>query len=998
MRVGTVVQETGRSLRDILRALDQRITAEDNLAPDGEAGQVLTSNGPNEPPTWQDIPSVAPSPSGVDGTGVAGALAVWLDADTLSDSIVTQAGSLITVGGSIGVDVDAAITGTLAVTGAVDFDATLDVAGAVVFQSASLSINGLAYTWPGSQAVNRVLRNTGPGTLAWSQIDLTTDITGIIPSANVSGDYPNITGVGTLVSGAVPASLVTAGTFGAGSYTFPANLALTGTLTGVTTITTSGAINGQTISSAASFTGSLTTSGAIVVGTGVGSQVLTLREGGANTHSYLAWVTSGSVRKGYFGFPSNSATAISLTNEVTNGGITLTPNGTGVITLTGPVTGVTTLATSGAINGQTISSAASFTGTVAVASTLNVTGNLNALAAGNTFGTSAGVSQTVVLNSAATGNRVISWRSAGTARWNFFATGTTELLNLQALDSGGSIIDSPLTIANAAGGTIAFSSARPITGGTYNGQTISSAASFTGSLSTAGALNINSTGTSLNVGTAAGGAVTGINIRAAASIQRDFIFSSGTTAVWTMRVQGTESGGDAGASLNFIARTDAGAIIDVPLSITRAAGGTIAFSSGRPVTMGSSLAITGALSGVTTLAISSDVTYSDSSWLLSPNTVDGADTSRAFFSAGGGTASVGRGAYVGVSGNENATSPGILFLVAGDTGFIRTLGNFIPNNDGADDLGSASFQYNRLYLDNQLISSLATGTAPFVVASTTKVANLNADLLDDQTGSYYLDLANATGTLDETLGGTGLTSYTLGDLLYASAANTLSKLAGNTSTTGMYLKQTGTGAASAAPVWDTLTAADVGAGTFPASADYTFQALATFTGRYVLLGGSLVSAGVVVNVTKPTNYTPTESIQIGQFIDYQATSSATTELGGLSVRVVTANASYTTTDAIAIRIYSGTKGAAGANITNLYGLKIENQTVGSTNYAIYTGTGAVHFGDDVNVASGKVYKVNGTQVVAAQGAAVADATGAGDVVAQLNALLARIRAHGLIAT
>ena len=38
------------------------------------------------------------------------------------------------------------------------------------------------------------------------------------------------------------------------------------------------------------------------------------------------------------------------------------------------------------------------------------------------------------------------------------------------------------------------------------------------------------------------------------------------------------------------------------------------------------------------------------------------------------------------------------------------------------------------------------------------------------------------------------------------------------------------------------------------------------------------------------------------------------------------------------------------------------------------------------------------QVVGAQGAAVADATGAGDVVAQLNTLLARLRTHGLIAT
>lgn len=43
-------------------------------------------------------------------------------------------------------------------------------------------------------------------------------------------------------------------------------------------------------------------------------------------------------------------------------------------------------------------------------------------------------------------------------------------------------------------------------------------------------------------------------------------------------------------------------------------------------------------------------------------------------------------------------------------------------------------------------------------------------------------------------------------------------------------------------------------------------------------------------------------------------------------------------------------------------------------------------------------KVGGVQVVTSQQAAVADATGAGDVVAQLNALLAACRAHGLIAT
>ena len=52
----------------------------------------------------------------------------------------------------------------------------------------------------------------------------------------------------------------------------------------------------------------------------------------------------------------------------------------------------------------------------------------------------------------------------------------------------------------------------------------------------------------------------------------------------------------------------------------------------------------------------------------------------------------------------------------------------------------------------------------------------------------------------------------------------------------------------------------------------------------------------------------------------------------------------------------------------------------------------------INLASGNVFKINGTQVVGAQGLAVADATNTTDVITQLNALLARCRAHGLIAT
>lgn len=45
--------------------------------------------------------------------------------------------------------------------------------------------------------------------------------------------------------------------------------------------------------------------------------------------------------------------------------------------------------------------------------------------------------------------------------------------------------------------------------------------------------------------------------------------------------------------------------------------------------------------------------------------------------------------------------------------------------------------------------SQTTGTAPLTVSSTTVVANLNADLLDGQQGSWYQDLTNSTGTLPD---------------------------------------------------------------------------------------------------------------------------------------------------------------------------------------------------------------------------------------------------------
>lgn len=70
-------------------------------------------------------------------------------------------------------------------------------------------------------------------------------------------------------------------------------------------------------------------------------------------------------------------------------------------------------------------------------------------------------------------------------------------------------------------------------------------------------------------------------------------------------------------------------------------------------------------------------------------------------------------------------------------------------------------------------------------------------------------LAQSTGTLAATAGGTAQSTYTTGDTLYASASNTLSKLAGSTSATKQFLTQTGNGTTSAAPAWGAIVAGDI---------------------------------------------------------------------------------------------------------------------------------------------------------------------------------------------
>jgi len=79
--------------------------------------------------------------------------------------------------------------------------------------------------------------------------------------------------------------------------------------------------------------------------------------------------------------------------------------------------------------------------------------------------------------------------------------------------------------------------------------------------------------------------------------------------------------------------------------------------------------------------------------------------------------------------------------------------------------------------------------------------------------SVYADGTTLTATnssiLPATSGGTGISGYAVGDMLYGNTTTTLDKVAPNTTATRKFLRQTGTGTAGTAPTWDTLASGDI---------------------------------------------------------------------------------------------------------------------------------------------------------------------------------------------
>lgn len=92
------------------------------------------------------------------------------------------------------------------------------------------------------------------------------------------------------------------------------------------------------------------------------------------------------------------------------------------------------------------------------------------------------------------------------------------------------------------------------------------------------------------------------------------------------------------------------------------------------------------------------------------------------------------------------------------------------------------------------------------------IGSANTVLRSDGTDAAWAKVnltVDVTGTLPSGSGGTGTSTVGLGDVLYGAGSDLWARLIGQITTTRKFLRQTGDGAASAAPAWDTLQSGDI---------------------------------------------------------------------------------------------------------------------------------------------------------------------------------------------
>jgi hypothetical protein len=166
-------------------------------------------------------------------------------------------------------------------------------------------------------------------------------------------------------------------------------------------------------------------------------------------------------------------------------------------------------------------------------------------------------------------------------------------------------------------------------------------------------------------------------------------------------------------------------------------------------------------------------------------------------------------------------------LSTNGTGALSWVSGLAPTGAASGDLSGTFPGPSVVNVGGKTSSQIATSVND--TAAATNANTVSTIVKRDASGNFSAgtitatlsgNATNVTGTVAIANGGTGATTAgaafdalspltTLGDILFANTGGTDSRLAGNTSTTKMFLSSTGNGTTSAAPAWGALSAADV---------------------------------------------------------------------------------------------------------------------------------------------------------------------------------------------
>ncbi len=318
------------------------------------------------------------------------------------------------------------------------------------------------------------------------------------------------------------------------------------------------------------------------------------------------------------------------------------------------------------------------------------------------------------------------------------------------------------------------------------------------------------------------------------------------------------------------------------------------------------------------------------------------------------------------------------------TGQTISLTGIVPVANGGTNLSS--------YTTGDVVYANATNTiGKLAIGSTNSVLTSNGTI--PGWGTVALGSANAvSGTLGATNGGTGQSTYTTGDILYSSASNTLSKLAGQTTTTQKFLSQTGDGVNSAAPVWDTIPSSSItGLGTMSTqnanavtitggsldnvviggatanAATFTTANATTFNGSgsgLTSLNGSNVSSGTIANArTTAATANGASTIVLRDAAGNFAANTITANLSGTASSATSATSATTATNiagGAAGSIPYQTGSGATALLATASGVLVGGTTPAYSTAPTLTGT---NFSAIPNAAlSNSAVTINGTSV------------------------------------